>query len=121
MVTSCPLAYSLCRQTVTVYRRQGSQIHREVAENCYLEARDQRRTDALGSRGDFSFLLVMPGPVQRVFPGDRVMAGVGPEIGSEDWDGFIPAQVPGLYEAAYAVPYTWEGQVCHTEAGRRKL
>lgn len=121
MLTNCPLDYSLCCQTVTIYRKQGDSILRQAAENCYLEARDQRVTDTLGSRGDFSFLLVMPGPDRRVFPGDRVMAGEGPEVSLEDWDGFIPAKVPGLYEVEYAAPYTWEGETCHVEAGRRRL
>ena len=117
--TSCPLDYSLCNQTVTVYRLQGETVLRQVVQGCYFESRTERKTDALGSRTDFGFLLVTPGPEQRVFPGDRVMPGVGPEIEPEQWAGFIPAEMPGLYEAAYAAPYRWDGKLCHVEAGRK--
>lgn len=119
MQGSCPLDYSLCDQTVTVYHRQGLQILRQVVEGCYLQQQVSRREDTLGAREEHSFLLVMPGDAQRVFPGDRIYAGIGPEIGSEDWAGFLPVKVPGLYEAAYAAPFYWDGVMCHVEAGRK--
>lgn len=43
--------------------------------------------------------------------------GVGPiEV---DWDTFIPVLVEGLGEVAYATAYYWQGDFCHTEAGRK--
>jgi len=58
-----------------------------------------------------------PGESQQVFPGDRVYEGVGPiEV---DWDTFIPVLVEGLGEVAYATAYYWQGDFCHTEAGRK--
>ena len=116
---SSPLDYRLCDQTVTVYRKRGQEILRLVVEGCYLQRQAERSVDTLGCRVEHSFLLVMPGETQRVFPGDRIMAGIGPEIGPEDWAGFLPAAVDGLYEAEYAAPYYWDGAICHVEAGRK--
>ena len=118
--TNCPLDYSLCDQTVTVYRKLGQEIHRQVVENCYFQRQAERVTDALGSRGNYPFLLVIPGPIQQVFPGDRVVAGVGPEIGAEELAGFIPAKAAGVYEVAYVTPYYWDSAICHVEAGRKQ-
>lgn len=113
------LDYGLCDQTVTVYRRRGQQILRQVVSGCYFQCQEQRPEGLLGHRKDFRFLLVMPGSPQRVFPGDRIMTGIGPEVAPEDWAGFLPAVVPGLYEAAYAAPYYLGGTLCHVEAGKK--
>lgn len=117
--SNCPLDYSLCDQVVTVYHRQGGKILRQVIDGCYLQRQTDRREDTLGTRQEHPFLLVMPGDIQRVFPGDRIYAGIGPKVGPEEWIGFLPAQVPGLYEAAYAAPFYWDGVLCHVEAGRK--
>ncbi len=116
---NCPLDYSLCDQTVTLYRKQGDSVLRQVVEGCLFRFQDSRTVDAMGCRQDRPFLLVMPGAPQRVFPGDRVMAGLGPEVTAQMWRDFIPVKVPGLGEVSYAAPYFWEGSICHVEAGRR--
>ena len=72
-----------------------------------------------GEQKPRKFLLVQPGEKQLVFPGDRVWEGVGPVVTEENWDMFIPALIPGLGEAEYASAYYWQGQFCHTEAGRK--
>ena len=109
-----PLDYGLCTQTVTVYRKDGS---REVLENCHYSWEDRLVTHDTGNRWERSFLLIVPGETQRVFAGDRVYAGIGPE--KVDWNRFLPVNTPGLSEAAYAKLLLWEGFPCHTEAGRR--
>lgn len=116
---ACPLDYSCCCQTVTVYRKDGDGITRTVAENCYLELEDVQREYLAGGRAERKFLLVMPGEPQRILPGDRIYDGIGPEIAPGEWSAFIPARVPGLVEAEYAKPFFWEGVLCHVEAGRR--
>lgn len=111
---ACPLDYSLCTQTVTVYR-PGQRL---VVEGCYYAYEDHVQTDALGSRMERKFLLIMPGSCQRVFTGDRIYDGIGPE--EVDWREFIPVNVPGLSQAAYVRPCWWGGTVCHVEAGRKE-
>lgn len=114
---ACPIDYSLCRQTVTVYRKSKDTIQRLVVEGCYYVWEDVTLTDVLGTRVERRFLLIMPGCCQRVFPGDRIYNGVGPE--EVTWQEFIPVKVDGLSEAAYVRPSWWGGNVCHFEAGRK--
>lgn len=111
------LDYSLCRQTVTVYRLEGDTLCRTVVDGCLYDYEDLLTQDASGCRMERRFLLVMPGSVQRVFPGDRVYDGIGPE--EVDWSRFLPVNVPGLAVAEYAHVCRWGGEVCHTEAGRK--
>lgn len=94
--------YALCRQSVTIYRPG----HREVLQNVHLELRQKQRTDAIGRRQEWSFLLIVPGAEQRVFPGDRLLPGVGPEQPGTDCPVVRWAEVKYL-----------GGQPVHTEAG----
>lgn len=117
--------YSLCRQTVTVYRREAGNIVRRVYPRAYFEQRRQKRLDfrenqthsRVGDRAAGSFLAVIPGPEQAVFPGDRLYLGVGPQLAPEDWVDFLPTRVPGLAVAVWAEPKFWNGRILHTEAG----
>lgn len=109
-----PLDYSLCCQTVTVYRMGG---HREVLENCRYAWEDRLLREETGNRWERTFLLIVPGEEQKVFPGDRVYPGIGPE--SVDWNAFLPVNTPGLSEASYAKLCFWQDRPVHTEAGRR--
>ena len=113
----CPVDYSLCRQTVTVYHREDGQVSRLVVPGCFYSCEQHLDTQLSGQRRDVRFLLVMPGAPQRVFPGDRVYQGIGPE--QVDWGKFLPGLVPGLAEAAYVHPWYWNGRLCHVEAGRK--
>ena len=108
-----PFDYSLCDQTVTVYRGQ----QRQVAENCHLSRQISTPTESYGKSIEKKFLLIIPGdfPLQ---PGDRIYDGIGPMV--VDWDTFIPALVPELYEVSFAKPCFWDGEVTHWEAGNRK-
>ena len=112
-----PLDYTLCCQTVTVYRKTGDRILRQVLQGCYYCFRDRVVHDELGRRMQRNFLLIAPGKEQSVFAGDRILEGIGPE--EVDWNRFIPSLVFGLSEAQYANLCTWEGIPCHTEAGRK--
>lgn len=111
--------YCLCDQVVTLYHLEAGRILRQVIQGCYLQWQQKRNMDVFGEQMQTSFLLVMPGDEQRVFVGDRVMKGIGPEITAQQWAGFLPAAVPGLGEVNYVVPYFWEGKLCHVEAGRK--
>lgn len=113
----CPLDYRFCQQTVTVYRKENGTLTRLVVDGCYYTYEDALQCDALGKRMERRFLLIMPGACQRIFPGDRIYDGVGPE--EVVWQEFIPVKVPGLSEAAYVRPTWWGGEVCHVEAGRK--
>ena len=115
-----PMDYSLCRDTVTVYRRQEQGIFRQVLENVFFTWEEQTVTDTLGTRKGADFLLILPGEEQTVFPGDRIFAGTGPEIGEEDWAAFLPCAVSGLGQVSYVCVYRHDGRICHTEAGSRQ-
>ena len=114
-----PLDYSLCRETVTVYRREKEGIFRQVLENCFVTWEEQTVTDVYGTRKGVEFLVIHPGDTQQIFPGDRVYLGVGPELKSEQWGVFLPAAVPGVGQVSYVRTYRWGGKLCHTEAGSR--
>ena len=106
------LDYGLCRQTVTVYRQEAGALQRLVVKNCYY-AYEER----LDGGFDRKCLLIMPGDCQRVFAGDRVYDGIGPE--EVDWEQFIPVQVPGLSQIAYTRPWFYGGVIQHVEAGKK--
>ena len=112
-----PFDYSLCSQTVTVYRKAGEAISRQVAENCYLSCNNSTPTEAYGKSMEKRFLLIIPGdlPLQ---PGDRIFHGIGPE--KVEWQTFVPAAVPELYEVSFVKPCVWDGEITHWEAGNRK-
>ena len=113
-----PLDYSLCDQTVTVYRRNGEGIARYVVECCYFSRQTATSTEHYGKSRLKPFLLIIPGGDFPLQTGDRIFDGTGPE--TVDWQAFVPAAVPELYEAAYVKPCRWEGEITHWEAGNRK-
>lgn len=111
------LDYSLCDRTVTVYRMEQEGLRRLVVQGCHYSYEDILEHGAAGERLERKFLLVMPGAQQRVFAGDRIYDGVGPE--QVDWEDFLPASVPGLSIVQYARVHRWQGDICHCEAGRK--
>lgn len=117
-VSPSPVGYRLCNQTVTVYRAEDGKYARTVYDKAFLDFRKTQTVDKTGSKEANSFLLVIPGPKQAVFTGDRVLLGIGPEIKSrEEWSAFIPAKVNGLVVVSYVDPKYWNGEIVHTEAG----
>lgn len=112
-----PVHYGLCRQTVTVYHRDRDGVARRVFPNAFLEYRRRRAVASTGEKENVSFLLVIPGAEQCVFPGDRILHGVGPEVDAGAWLGFTRGNVPGLCIAEWAEQKFWDGRAVHTEAG----
>lgn len=117
--SACPIDYSkLCRQTVTVYHRSGTDYIRTVHTQAFLDYKKTHSVDKTGSKEANSFLLVIPGGEQSVYVEDKVFSGIGPEIATADaWRQFIPANYPGLLVVKYADTKCWDGQIVHTEAG----
>lgn len=114
-----PINYDLlCRQTVTVYRKEGDSYTRQVHPKAFLDFKKTQSVDKTGSNEANSFLLVVPGSSQAVFVGDKVLLGEGPEITTrEEWAAFIPSKVSGLVVVSYVDPKYWDGKMVHTEAG----
>lgn len=108
-----PFDYSLCNQTVTVYRKG----ERQVVNGVCLQTKVSTPQKSYGKSLEKTFRLIIPGdfPLQ---PGDRIYDGIGPV--EMDWQVFVPALVPQLYECGFAKPCCWDGQVTHWEAGNRK-
>lgn len=121
--TTGPLNYSMCNQTVTTYRKMEENgnvtYRRTVHKKAFLDFKKTVSVDKLGATEATSFLLVIPGSEQAVYPGDKVILGDGPEIPSgEFWSKeFIPAKVNGLCVVKHADPKYWNGKIVHTEAG----
>lgn len=114
----CPLDYSLCDKTVTVYSLQNAQVKRQVLEGVFYNYQVTQVTDEQGRRQETKFLLIVPGE-SNLQPGDRVYDGIGPDITPSQWKHFLPVTVTGLSEIAYVTPYFWDNRLCHTEAGRK--
>ncbi len=114
----CPIDYSkLCKQTVTVYHKLGETITRTEHTNAFLEFKKTQNVDKTARKEANSFLLVVPGDVQTVFVGDKVLEGSGPEISMDKWAAFNPKEVPQLLTVSYADPKKYDGVLVHTEAG----
>ena len=113
-----PLDYSLCQQTVTVYRKEGEELSRKVAEKCYFSASISTPTEHYGKSKEKKFLLIIPGEEIPLRPGDRIFVGIGPE--TVDWQTFLPARIPEVFAVSFAKPCYWNGELTHWEAGNRK-
>ena len=114
----CPIDYRLCSQTVTVYHKDGDQYLRTVYDRAFLDFKKTQNVDKIGVQESNSFLLVIPCDQQAVYPKDKVLLGVGPEITTrEEWAAFIPSKVSGLVVVEYVDPKYWRGQMVHVEAG----
>jgi len=108
------MEYPLCDQVVTVYRRRADTVLRQVLEGCYL---DVQVTAVPGDdRQQRKFLLVVPGSVQRVFPGDRLVPGEGPQVTAGDWDRFLPVFQEDMLIVGTVKRFYWNGELCHVEA-----
>ena len=113
-----PLDYSLCDQTVTIYRKEEETVSRKVIANAFLAAKVSCPNESYGKSKEKTFLLIIPGDTFPVQPGDRIFDGIGPE--TVVWQVFVPAAVSELYEISYVKPCRWNGEITHWEAGNRK-
>ena len=115
-----PVDYRLCRQTVTVYHKDGDTITRTVFHKAFLDFRKNQNVEKTGSSEAQSFLLVIPTQdnIIPVYVGDKVLHGEGPEVPDrEAWASFIPSRIPGLVVVRYVDPKYWGDQLVHVEAG----
>jgi hypothetical protein len=101
---------------ITIYRKHDSRVERIVAENCHIETKVEQTKTVMGEgeRQVCSFFLPGAAPV---FPGDRVVAGIGPEVYT--WAQVNEDHIPGLVELIYTKPYFCHGRLHHTEAHNR--
>ena len=84
----------------------------------FLEIKVSKTIGKTGQQEGRAFLLLIPGNEQTVFPGDKIIEGVGPVLDTrEAWVAFCPDNVPGLVVAKNAQACRWNGEIVHTEAG----
>ena len=100
-----PFDKRLYCQTVTVYHREG--LTSQVLQGVHYEENRLRDTAGGIIQNREEFLLVVPFGV-KLQPGDKVISGVGPELG--DW-GKLTARVIRSVKDRQLL-----GQFCHTEA-----
>ena len=101
-----PLDYSLCQDTVTVYRREG--LTRRVLEKVHLEETQRQTQDVGRETRETGFLLIVPGGAD-ILPGDRIYGGYKPHI--QSW-----ADTAGFATVESVKHCRFRGKVCHTEA-----
>lgn len=114
-----PLNYSLCNQTVSVYRAETKgefNCIKRVYDNAFLDFKKVSSYDKLGSRETNSFLLVIKGDAD-LKPKDKVMLGVGKDIKTrEEWASFIPSTQANLVVIDEVDVKYYNGKICHVEA-----
>ena len=102
-----PLNYSLCTQTVTIYRKNKDSIIRQVLSGCGYFPKTVLETEDIGRRKRRDFLLIVPGD-REIFPDDRVLPGEGPVF--TRWAELYDAPVIGSVKTFF-----WKDAVCHRE------
>lgn len=114
-----PLNYSLCNQTVTVYRvdnTDGFKCTKKVYKHAFLDFKKAVSVDKTGSRETNSFLLVIKGNAD-LKPKDKVLLGVGADITTrEEWAKFIPSTQANLVVIEAVDPKYYNNEICHVEA-----
>lgn len=116
----CPVDYSLCNQTVTLYHWDGKDAYtrRVIEKGAFLDFKKVQGVSKTGSTEVNNFLLVIPCSEVLVTVGDKVLHGEGPVIATrEAWAGFIPSKVPGLAVVKWVDPKYWKDRMVHVEAG----
>ncbi|MBE6926060.1 MAG: hypothetical protein E7461_04365 [Ruminococcaceae bacterium] len=103
--------YSLCKETVTVYRKVGDRIQRSYYHKCYLQCKIVMVRDELGTFKKWEFMLIVPGD-RPLMVGDRVVSGIGKDVSY--W-----YELGNAMQVSYAKPYYLDGKICHWEAGSK--
>ena len=89
-----------------------------VYTNAFLDYKKVLNIDKTGSAETNSFLFVLPCNRQTMFPGDKVLLGIGEPVETrEAWAALIPSKVPGLCVVKYVDLKYFNGQIVHLEAG----
>ncbi len=113
--------YSLCRDSVTVYHKDGGIVTRTVHAQAYIDFKKAQEVDRSGSAEDNEFFLLVPGSTPACEVGDKVVLGEGPQVPesgvAEWWRQFIPVKVANLGVVRYVDMKRWNGENVHTEAG----
>ena len=104
-----PCDYSLCTDTVTVYRQETDGVLRQVVKNCLFAPRGVYRDTVTGAYVRKPFLLVIPEESGSVQLQDRIFPGEGPERIRQE-------QLALLHRVQRCTPYYFEGRLCHWEA-----
>ena len=114
----CPLSYSLCTDTVTVYHKDGDSYTTTVYKKAFFDNKKNLSVDKTGNRDSNSFLLVIPCNKKVVHPGDKILRGVGVKVRTrEEWAALIPSKIPDLVVVKYVDCKYWLGEMVHLEAG----
>ena len=120
--TGPPLTYPHCDRTVTVYHTvlNPFSCRRTVLQGVYYETRSSEYLLIIPQK---TAARVMPGEADDVagtyvlMAGDRVVAGVGPEIATrEEWSKLLP-NVYDVVTVNWVEQKFWHGEPCHVEAG----
>lgn len=120
--TGPPLTYPHCDRTVTVYHTvlNPFSCRRTVLQGVYYETRRSKYLLIIPQK---TAARVMPGEADDVagtyvlMAGDRVVAGVGPEIATrEEWSKLLP-NVYDVVTVNWVEQKFWHGEPCHVEAG----
>ena len=101
----------LCDQTVTVYHREG--LTRRVLSGVHYEFTNHREVTGGIEQITRSFQLVIPGSFD-IYPGDKVLLGIGPEI--TRWEDLTVENTDTLGLVTSVQPRYYQGKRCHTEA-----
>lgn len=128
------LTYPLCTMTVTVYHTTFNpfECRRAVLEGVHYETRRTVAVDKTGAAHSAGYLLIIPQKTAArvsptvdtgmdgtyvLQPGDRVVAGEGPEITTrEEWAALLPSDYD-VTTVTWVEQKYWHGQPCHVEAG----
>ena len=107
----------VCDQTVTIYRKEDGKVLRWVVKGCYFQYESAQSWEAYGENRQRPFQLILRPCCKRPQFGDRILPGIGPE--EVVWEEFLPCTTEDLVEVAYVIPWYWDGQLHHVEAGRK--
>ena len=132
--TGPPLSYPHCDMTVTAYHVTFNPFscRRAVLQGVYYEMRRSKAVNEDGAKRGSEYLLIIPQETAArvmsgeadgisgtyvLMAGDRVVAGIGPEISTrEEWSKLLP-NAYDVVTVNWVEQKFWHGEPCHVEAG----